>query len=143
MILCVEVEEGEHVEKEIIQPSGDESRRLAEDRAHFDEMNILATHHPSNKDYGYGTVTDFVFFLRHMKIDEPKTPYHGYSDSEDDAECHSTKTHRRVSLVGTVDPVKLAEGIKAGTSRPPACLTKVASSDDEETELTPEQIGKF
>jgi protein phosphatase inhibitor 2 len=57
-------------------------------------MNIIATYHPPDKDYG------------HMKIEEPKTPYapNDVIDEEMDAEHHNDE-----AATTGIDPETLAE----------------------------------
>lgn len=86
----------------------------------WDEMNILATYHPADKDYG------------HDKINEPPTPYNrsdvdgAHSGDEDGA--------------GFIDPQLLVDSLTM-TSKPKLFTKADTESDEEEdeTSMTDEQ----
>ncbi|XP_041981961.1 protein phosphatase inhibitor 2-like [Aricia agestis] len=82
------------------------SKRAKEQR--FDEINIMETFHPPDKDYG------------HMKVDEPKTPYSEAVDGD-------------LEPTDELDANILAAKLAASMNKPPKCLES-SESDEDETE---------
>ncbi|RWS01930.1 protein phosphatase inhibitor 2-like protein [Dinothrombium tinctorium] len=85
----------------------------------WDEMNILQTLHPPDKDYGL------------MKIEEPKTPYSYYKDNDSDIEAGATAS-------------KIISSLSDAANQTPKILIPSDDQDDDDDEegLTEEELKK-
>ncbi|MGH0158534.1 UNVERIFIED_CONTAM: hypothetical protein FKN15_060912 [Acipenser sinensis] len=110
-------------EKEAPEPDEEDQQKKSQK---WDEMNILATYHPADKDYGL------------MKIDEPSTPYHRMVGDDDEGAVSDSESNEAIAADDLAQKLAAAEG------KDPKIFMREEeeSSEEEDEELSPEEEAK-